>query len=239
MTALYIILGIILFFILLLSIRLKVTVHSEDGVDLDVSWLFLKFRILPKDPDKKKKEKKKKEKKPKKEKPKDETVSEPKEKKENIFVKFYHNNGVSGVVELIERLAKALGGMFRGIGRSFIFEEIFIALTVGAGDSAETADKYGKTCAAVFPAMGLITDTMRVEKYSVDIIPDFIYGRNEAKLHAKISVIPRKLINAVIAFGIRVVFKVGIKFLKGLKGTKPKAAEEKNNTKSITKGEEK
>ncbi len=238
MTALYIILGIILFFIILLSIRLKVIIHSEGGVDIDVSWLFLKFRILPKDHDKKKKEKKK-EKKPKKEKPKDETVSEQKEKKENIFVKFYHNNGVSGVLELVERLAKALGGMLRGVGRSFIFEEIFISLTVGSGDSAETAEKYGKTCAALFPAMGLITDTMRVEKYSVDVIPDFISGKNEARLHTKISVIPRKLINALIAFGVRVVFKVGIKFLKGLKGGKPGAAEEKNNTKSITKGEAK
>ncbi len=238
MTALYIILGIILFFVLLLSIRVKISVHSEGGIDLAVSWLFLKFKILPNE-HKKKKKKEKKPKKPKKEKPKDETVPEPKEKKENVFVKFYHNNGVSGVVELVQKLAEALGGMFKGIGRAFIFEEIYISLIVGSGGSADTAEKYGKTCAAVFPAMGLITDTMRVKKYSVDVIPDFISGRNEARLHAKIDVIPRKLINAVVAFGFRVLFKVGIRFLKGLKGSKPKTAEEKINTKSITKGEAK
>ena len=52
-----IILGIILFFILLLSVKLKVFVHSEDGIDLSVGWLFLKFQILPKKEKKKKKTK--------------------------------------------------------------------------------------------------------------------------------------------------------------------------------------
>ena len=61
MTALYIILGIILFFFLILSVKVKVTVHSEDGVSLSVGWLFLKFNILPKKEKPKKKKKKKKE----------------------------------------------------------------------------------------------------------------------------------------------------------------------------------
>ncbi len=77
-----IILGIILFFVVIFSVRVKVWVHSEDGVELKVGWLFLKFTILPKKEKKPKKKKKKKEKK-KKEEPSepDETVKEPKEKK--------------------------------------------------------------------------------------------------------------------------------------------------------------
>ena len=48
MTALYIILGIIAFFVILLSIKFAVTVHYEDDVAVSVKWLFLKFDILPK-----------------------------------------------------------------------------------------------------------------------------------------------------------------------------------------------
>ena len=48
MTALYVILGIIAFLIILLSIKLVITVHYEDDVSLSVGWLFLKFNILPK-----------------------------------------------------------------------------------------------------------------------------------------------------------------------------------------------
>ena len=84
MTALYIILGIIAFFVILLSIKFAVTVHYEDDVAVSVKWLFIKINILPKHEKKPKKEKKKKEKKDKKEeepKKEDETIKEPKKKK--------------------------------------------------------------------------------------------------------------------------------------------------------------
>ena len=249
MKILLILAGIILFFILLLSVGLKVIVHSEGGVDLTVSWLFLKFRILPQDEEKKKKKEEKKKKKEakkaekdgkedgKEEKPKDETIKEPKAGKDNMFLKYYRNNGVSGTVELVERLAKVTGTMFRGIARSFTIDEMYISLTVGAGDSADTAIKYGKTCSVFYPAIGLIVDTMRVRKYSVEVKPDFVEGKNEAKLHAKLSLCPRRLINALIAFAFRALFKVGIKFLKGQKAPKPEAAEEQNKKLLKTKGE--
>lgn len=226
MTALYIILGIIAFFVLLLSVKLAVTVHYEDDVSVSVKWLFLKFNILPKKEDKKpkkEKEKKKKEEKPKKE---SEVIPEPKKKKQdNMFVRFYRNKGVDGVVQLLKDAAKALGGMFKRIGRAFLFEELFVSLTVGAGDSAETAVKYGKTCSAVFPAMGFIVGNMRVEKYSIDVIPDFINGSNVAKLHTTVSLRPIKLINAVIVLAFELLFKVVIKLLKHSKA--PKADVEK------------
>ena len=200
MTVLYVLLGIIAFFILLLSVKVAVTVHYEGDVALSVKWLFIKLNILPKKekPDKKPKKKKEKKKKEEPEK-KDEKIKEPKKKKQdNMFVRFYRNRGVSGVVPLIKDAAAAVGGMFGRIFRAFLFEELYIAMKVGGGDSAETAIKYGKTCAAVFPAMGLFTSKMRIKKYSVDISPDFIHGNNEAKLHTKVSFSPIKLINAVI-----------------------------------------
>ena len=221
MTALYIILGIIAFFVILLSVKFTVTVHYENDVAVSVKWLFLKFDILPK---KEKEKKPKKEKKKKEEKPKEESevIPEPKKKKkDNMFVRFYNNRGVSGVVQLLKDAAKALGGMFKRIGRAFLFEELIISLKVGAGDSAETAIKYGKTCSAAFPAMGLIVNTMRVKKYNLEINPDFIYGKNEARLHTKISVRPIKLINAVIVLAFELLFKVVIKLLTHSKAPKP------------------
>lgn len=229
MTALYIILGILAFFVLLLSIKLAVTVHYEEDIELSVKWLFLNIKILPKkeELDKKHKEpKKKKEKKPKEE---SEIVKEPKKKKQdNMFVRFYRNRGVSGVVQLLKDAAHAVGGMFKRIGRAFLFEELYISLTVGAGDSAETALKYGKTCSAAFPAMGLIVSTMRVKKYNIEINPDFIGGSNSARLHTKISVRPIKLINAVIIVAFELLFKVVVKLLKHSKAPKPDVEKQHN-----------
>jgi len=219
LTALYIILGIIAFFVIFLSVKVVVTVHYEGDVALSLKWLFLKFDILPKKEKKDKKPKKdKKEKKQKddgEQKPADEKIKEPKKKKQdNIFVRFYRNRGVEGVVQLLKDVAAAVGGMFRRIGRAFLFEELFVAMKVGAGDSAETAIKYGKVCSAAFPAMGNITSNMRVKKYSIDIAPDFLYGKNEAMLHTTVSVVPLKLINAVIIVAFELLFKVVLKLLK-------------------------
>lgn len=226
MTTLYVLLGIIAFFVVLFSTKFVITVHYEDDIALSVGWLFLKFNILPKKEknDKPQKEKKKKKPKDKKEeKSKSEVVKEPKKKKkDNIFVRFYNNRGVSGVVELLKNAAKALGGMYKRIGRAFTFEELYISLDVGAGDSAETAIKYGKVCSAAFPAMGLIVSTMRVKKYSIQINPDFIYGKNVAKLHTKISVRPIKFSIAGVIFVFELLFKVVIKLLKHSKAPKPK-----------------
>ena len=223
MTALYVILGIIAFFVIILSVKVKVTVHYEDDIALSVGWLFLKFNILPQK-EKTEKAKKEKKKKEKKEKPKDESevVPEPKKKKQdNMFVRFYRNRGVSGVVQLLKDAANAIGGMFGRIGRAFLFEELFISLTVGAGDSAETAIKYGKVCAGAFPAMGLLVNKMRIRKYNLEINPDFIYGKTEARLHTKISFRPISFINAVIIIAFELLFKVVIKLLKHSKAPKP------------------
>lgn len=223
MTALYIIIGIIAFFVVLFSIKFVITVHYEDDIAVSVGWLFLKFNILPKKEKEDKPEKKKKTKDKKEENLKDqnEIVKEPKKKKDNMFVRFYKNRGVSGVVQLLKDTANALGGMFKRIGRAFLFEELYISLDVGAGDSAETAIKYGKVCSAAFPAMGLIVSTMRIKKYSIQINPDFLYGKNVAKLHTKISVRPIALINAVFILLFELLFKVVIKLLKHSKAPKP------------------
>ncbi len=229
MTALYIILGIVAFFVILISVKLCVTVHYEDDVEISLKWLFLNIKILPKNEDKPKKEKKEKPKKEEKPKEESEIIKEPKKKKQdNMFVRFYKNRGVSGVVQLLKDAANALGGMFKRIAKAFTFEELFISLLVGAGDSAETAIKYGKTCSAVFPAMGLIVSTMKVKKYSIEVTPDFIKGSNVAKLHTKISVRPIKLINAVIILAFELLFKVVVKLLKHSKAPKPDVEKQNN-----------
>lgn len=228
MTAVYIILGIlaaiIAFLIILLSINAVITVHYENDITLSLKWLFLKFNILPS---------KKKEKKPKKKKEKaeseDEIVEEPKKKKDNMFVNFYHNKGVDGVVQLLKDTAKAIGGLFRRIGRAFVFEELIVSLRVSAGDSAETAIKYGKTCAAAFPAMGFIVNNLRVKKYDIEVVPDFIYGTDDARLHSVIKVRPIKLINALIIVIFELIVNVVSELL--MHSDAPKAEVEKQSNK--------
>ncbi len=222
MTFLYILLGIILFFIILLSIRITINAEYFDEFKLSIKWLFLNIQIFPSN----KKEKPEKEKKPKKEKPQKEPSPEPEpdpdeqplEKKENIFVTFYNNQGFDGVIELINNVASSLGKMFSSFKKHIVIRELYLFMTVTGGcDAAETAMEYGRICQKIFPAMGFICTNLPVKKYDVEIEPDFIGVKNSAQFAASVHIRPIFFINAVIVLAFRLVFKVVLKFLKGIK----------------------
>ncbi|MBR6619666.1 MAG: DUF2953 domain-containing protein [Clostridia bacterium] len=221
MTALWIILGIIAFFVFVFSVKVTVYMTYDEDFKLDVRWLFIKLPILPK------KEKPEKEKKPKKEKPKKEEKPKEEEKtadpnapmKDNIIKAFYNNQGFSGVLQLLRDTVSSINGMFGSIFRHFVFKELKLYLTVGGSDAAETALLYGKICSAVFPAMGLITSTCKVKEYDCAVRPNFIAAEKTAVFRAVISYRPIFATNAVVVMAFRMLFKVVFKLLKN----KPKA----------------
>lgn len=223
MTALYIILGIIALIVILFSIKVSVTVEYADSFSLDVQWLFIKAHIFPQTEEQKakkaakkaKKEEKKKKKKPEEEKKEEDKPSEP---QKNIFKEFYENQGFGATVELIQTAAAQLGGFMGSIYRAFVIENLKLLLKVSSGDdAAQNAIKYGKVCSAVYPSMGFICSNMKVKKYEVNVVPDFISQENKAQFALSLSVRPIKLTNAVVVLAFRLLFKVLLKLLKGSK----------------------
>lgn len=222
MTALYIIGGIIAFFVLVLSIRINICGDYTDDFFLSVSWLFLKFTVFPW----KKKDKPKKE--PKKKKTPEEAPEDKKEgeKKDNIFLTFYKNKGFDGVIELINNAAFALGRMLNSFRKHLVLRELFLNMTVSvSGDAAATAIQYGRVCQKVFPALSFICSTLPVKKYNAIVEPDYIGTENSAEFSFKLSVRPIFFTNALVVFAVRFIFNVGIKFLKGIKNNKNKISD--------------
>lgn len=217
MTALYIIGGIIAFIVLLLSIRVNISGDYTDDFFLSVSWLFLKFTVFPwKKKDKPKKEEKKKD--TQEEAPEDKKEGE---NKENIFLTFYKNKGFDGVIELINNAAYSLGRMLNSFKKHIVLRELFLNMTVSVnGDAAATAIQYGRVCQKVFPALSFICSTLPVKKYNTVIEPDYLGSANSAEFSFKISLRPIFFTNAIVVFVFRFIFKVGIKFLKGIKNNK-------------------
>ncbi len=222
MTALYIILGIIALIVILCSVKVKITAEYGDSFSLDVQWLFIKLHIFPQTEEqkakreaKKAKKEEKKKKKPEEEKKEEDKPSEP---KKNIFKEFYENQGFGATVELIQTAAAQLGGFMGSIYRAFVIENLKLLLKVSSGDdAAQNAIKYGKVCSAVYPSMGFICSNMKVKKYEVNVVPDFISQENKAQFALSLSVRPIKLTNAVVVLAFRLLFKVLLKLLKGSK----------------------
>lgn len=213
MVGLYIFLGIIAFLVLILSIRITLDGEYFDEFKLSVSWLFLKFAIIPSA----KKDKPPKEKKVKEEKPK-EAPAENGENKENIFITFYKNQGFNGVIDLVNNAAKSVGKLLLSLKKHIIIREIFLKMTVTSPqDAAQTAIDYGNVCQKVFPALSFICHNLKVKKYNAEIEPDFIGVKNTAEFSFSVSVRPIFVLSAAIVLVVRLFFKVVIKFLKGIK----------------------
>ena len=227
MIALYIILGIILFFVLILSIKIQVDTEYIDEFTADVKWLFITVPIYPT------KEKTKKPKKPKKEKPKKE--EKPKEEKpeggENSIVKmfknFYNNQGFDGVMKLLDNTVDATEKMASSCKKHFVFQKLYLWMSVSKNhDAGGTALEYGRICQKVYPIMGYICSNFPVREYDCVIEPDFLGSINKARFAVSFSLRPIFFIAAGTAFAFRMLFKVALKVVL----SKPKAIENKNNS---------
>ena len=223
MTALYIILGIIALIVVILSIKVSIDIDFSDDWKITAQWLFIKLKLVPFELKKKAKKEEPKEE-PKEEKPEEPKKEKPKKQKSgnNPVKTFYENKGIDGFVELLNNAMSALGGMFGKILRGFIIDELFLNMVVSGDDAADCAIKYGQRCSQIFPALGYICSCMKCRKYNAAINPDFLATKDAIEFSTKISVRPITLTNAVVVLVFKLINKVALKFLMGLKKTKNK-----------------
>lgn len=227
MIALYIILGIILFFIAVLSIRFRVYLNYDKKIESYAQWLFIKIPLYPRPEKKPKKEKNKKDGGKKEETEEEKKEEPPKKKKDNILLTFYNNEGLDGIISILSSLITALDKVSRRITHCFVLNLFILDATVARGDAAETAITYGKYSSVIFPLAGDIISRCNVKKYDINISPDFLADKGDCQLEIDMAVIPRKLINSVILLVFDLLFNVLIKFIKGIK--KKKTVDNTNN----------
>jgi len=237
-TALYIILGIILFFVILFSFKVSVILEMTDKNKVTLKYLFLKFTLY--DSSKPEKEKKPKKEKKKTEEPQQEQVTEeatPTEnttdnKGNNLFKQIYIEQGYDGIVKMLVAVKESLGSFFGKLYKTFTINEFYLTMHVTGSDAADTAIKYGKLSSWLFPTLGKVASTCKMKKYDIDISPDFLGVKNEADLYLNVSVVPIRITNAVIVLALQLVFKVILKIL--FAGSKAKKSVNINSEKNKT-----
>ena len=88
------------------------------------------------------------------------------------------------------------------MGRSFYIRKLWLRINVADGDAANTAVKYGKVCAGVYPSLGYILDTVHSKNCSIKINPDFLGSKSEGAFDIHLFIIPSKLIGSAIKMGL-------------------------------------
>lgn len=208
--------GVIAFFVLVLSVPVHVSFSYGEKIYLSIRYLFIRINILPLGEKKPKKDKKPKKEKPAKEKS-AEDADKAKEKKPNPILQMVKANGYDGMIEVLSRFGHVLALYGGKLFRSVVFDEIELYITVGTGDSAQTAIKYGQTCQKVYPILGFICSNNLVKKYDAQVEPDFLANNSSGEFFFDFHLVVRKIINSTLGLVFRLVFKVLIKFLTNAK----------------------
>lgn len=210
MIALYIIGAIVLIIAFLLFAPITLKLEYDEQFNARVRYLFISFKI-PSEEKKEKTRKKKKKSKKKKSKKKDKGQAENAQEKKSftekniaIIKKAFKFKGFEGAKKIISLAAYIVSKVSRLIKRHLIIKELHVVMAVGADDAAETAVNYGKTCAYIFPSLGLICNTMKVRKYYADIHPDFLRQKSRAYIYANLKIRPV----FVIGMGISALFHI-------------------------------
>lgn len=219
MTALYIILGIVLFFVVLFSLKVSVIIEMTDVNKVTIKYLFLKFTVVdsskPPKEKKPKKEKKKKSEEPTTTEQTETNTQQPKYQKQgnSFFKQLYIDQGYEGIEKMLLAVRDSLGSFFGKLYKTFVINELYLTMHITGSDAADTAIKYGKLSAWLFPFLGKVASTCKMKKYDIDISPDFLGVKNQADLYLNVSVVPIRITNGVIVLAVQLVFKVLLKVL--------------------------
>ena len=211
MTALFIILCIVLFFLILFLCPVTVYAHFENELTAKVRYLFINYKIFPQpqkaevqvsEEDKKEKAK----------------ADDTKSKIKGII----EQKGLSGFLSIIKDFASIATGTAKKLFFHMIIDNISTDIAVADEDAAQTAILYGYVCAVVYPSMGLLVNGMKCRKYHINIVPDFQSKesriRFEVKSHIKLLFIVSSGLSALIQ---------SLKVLKAAKFTSKKSKKTK------------
>lgn len=191
MTALYIIGGILLFIFIILIIPLGFRIKYDGKATLWLQWLFLKIKLVPTKEKKKKKSppKKSEEKKPK---------PDGDNKKESDIKKLYKEFGISGLLDILKRVAEILKETSSKLKKHIVIKRLDINVTVVGNDAADTATKFGYVCTGVYPAVSFISTQIKLKKQSVNIVPGFNEKKTAINCDAVVKIKPLFLIGIAI-----------------------------------------
>lgn len=184
--------------LLFVSINLRVHYDDESEFKCTLSYLFVKFTLLPQDEEKKRKKEEKKKKKQEKLRKKGKPVKEEKEK--ISFSQMFKDKGIRGFLDDIKALVSSIWQLLMSALHRASIKNLQIRLNVAGDDAADTAIIYGYANSVVYPIVSAVLENVaECEDYAVEIDADFSENAEASvylDVHLKIK--PVKLLGALI-----------------------------------------
>lgn len=183
MKALSVILIITAVLLIISLIKIEITAEYKNKLKLIIKVLFIKKVIVKKfNEEKTEQQKKKEEKKPQKKKQKKpkkgkkQKTENPKKENKSPFRKFFEQQGISGLIEIVKQLLILIKGTFRYFFKHFKVHKLVVRITVAEDEASKTAINYGRVSAVVYPLIGQLAYALDFEEYKVNVLCDFDEG---------------------------------------------------------------
>ena len=181
---LYILLGIVLLIALVMFIPITLRASYKEEFWCAVYIGFVKLQLVPAKPKKEKKKKKAKQ-----------------------------QYGIEWLLNLIKKVAELAVSALQDFFSHILVKKLSLSISVAGDDAADTAIKYGKYCAVVYPAVGTIVRVVKCKGYGVDINPNFSEkAETEINFDFAARIFAFRLIGLAVKHGIK-----GIKLLAEVK----------------------
>ncbi len=197
MTAWWIVLGILAFVLLLLLLPVHVSLRFREELEVRVRYAFVSLRVYPRPEKPAKKEKKKA--------ARAHRRAKKKETEEKLpqLEKLFKEDGVSAVAAYLQMMAKLAADALRRALRVIVVDRIQVRLIVVGEDAADTAVRYGKICAAVYPAQAVLETVMKVRRRQIDVEPGFLQEKSSTAVDLRAHVQPLRVLAAAAGLLVR------------------------------------
>ncbi len=119
-------------------------------------------------------------------------------------------DGVSATLHLFKELTRLASGAARRLIAAITVDKLCLQLYIVGSDAAETAENTGKVCAALYPTVTALQQTvLRIRKRAITVTPDFLAENGRVIADVTAHVIPLRLliVTGWVLFRYRMITK--------------------------------
>ena len=183
----YSLLGVLVLLIVAFSIPIYGRIAYDGELLIRIRVLGIPINLVPREERKKEKTTRRSKKSPKKstKKTKENTSSKLKE-----LVSLMKQDDLAGTLHFLRAVARLVAKTVGRLLRSITITRLDLQLLIATDDAAVTAQRYGKACGVLYPALTVIEHAVRIHDRHVRIEPNFLLSKSEVHfdIHLRMSV---------------------------------------------------
>ncbi len=134
----------------------------------------------------------------------------------NLGKSFMDGFSYDSIVALFQYIKEQSTGSIKKVGKRFVIQDLELGLSIHGDDAADTALKYGKISAVVFPALGMLVANQRVRNYDIHVVPDFLDTKDRGEIHVTFGFTPLRVLTPIAVAGLKMGGKSLVTVDKGL-----------------------